>query len=366
MEDYIQRCNFDIYGVGGIITTYRYVKWLCDLIKKYHPYSKVVVGGALATTAWRIIAPYLNCDHFIIGEGEYAIQNIVGLHDKILFQPVIQNLDELPLPDYENLPTLETYLKNPIGGLNVRKWVDGKPTSNVKNVNIITARGCPYHCYFCTSHYLGRGYRRRSLDKVLEEIELLKARYDVKYIHFTDELTFTTPSQTLSMARELAKLNILWGAPVRIDLLDEELMKVMSEAGCIHIGMGVESFSKQMLERMNKPMNLNQVKENLKKAQKIIQDVKYTLIIGFPGEDEASLKETLQGVKEVGLKPENVFYATPYPQTWLWEYALREGFIKDEEKFLSNLGEQHELKVNFTGLKDEELKDWRVKILEDG
>lgn len=367
VEKQIVGDEFDIYGVGGLVTTYSYNMWLADTIKKCHPGRPVICGGALTTASPDLLLKRV--DAIIVGEGEGAVLDAVrdveqGNLKRIYHREPVKNLDTLPQPDYENLGTLHVYLKAAVGAHNPGKWKDGKSVGDVKTLPLLSGRGCQFSCKFCSSHYLGPGYRLRSIPNIIKEARELIDRYGVEYFHFMDELTMSSRARCLYLCQELRKLDVAWGCPVRIDILDHKLLHVMRDSGCIHIGTGVESFSPNVLRSMNKPMNVDRVKTLLKQARKLM-DAQYTLILGYPGEDRDTLKETVKGVEEVGFPPEQVFFPTPYPGTELYAYASRMGLI-DEGSYLELLSghEQRDFLFNFSSLSREGLLDAKDEIME--
>lgn len=389
VEEYIKEADYELIGVGGIITTYKRVKWILEVIKRHHPNTVTVVGGPLATSIPRIILEQTGADIVCIGEGELTIvelmenlnnlERVAGIWYKHNGQirvnasrELIKDLDSVPFPDYENLETIDVYARNPIGYLNRRKWIDGKPASSMKSLNIITARGCPFNCNFCFSKYLGNKYRVRSINNVIDEMELLIEKYGCEYIHFNDELSFT-PQRTHAFcdALERRALKVLWGMPFRIDLATKELLERMRECGCVHLSGGIESFSPEVLRAMNKRVNPHKVKRNLALAMDIIEDVDTSFILGYPSETRQTIQETIEVCKEINLVPNAIFFATPYPGTELYRIALERGLIKDEVEFIESLGEQGEYpRVNFTDIPTEELmrekKRWLREVADKG
>ena len=368
VEKQIAEDESDVYGIGGLVTTYAYSMWLADLIKRHHPDKPVVCGGPLTTANPKILLKHV--DAVVIGEGENAILDVVrniekGCLKKTYQSEPIKNLDNLLPPDYENLDTLPVYLKAAVGAHNPRKWKDGKPVKKVRTLQLLSGRGCPFNCHFCSSHYLGPRYRLRSVQNIIDEAKRLIEDYEVEYFHYCDELTTPSRRRCLQLCEEMGKLDVTWGCPVRIDLLDREQLHKMWDSGCIHIGTGIESFSPKMLRFMNKPMNVAKAKLNLRIARNTGFDIQYTLILGYPGESKETIVETVKGVKEVGFPPEQVFFPTPYPGTELYKYAVKQGYIKDEEKHLQTLSshEQRDLLFNFTNLADEELFNVKEEIL---
>lgn len=368
VEKQIAEDEFDVYGIGGLVTTYAYSMWLADLIKQHHPERPVVCGGPLTMANPKILLKHV--DAVVIGEGENASLDVVrdvekGCLKKTYQSEPIKNLDNLLPPDYENLDTLPVYLEAAVGAYNPRKWIDGKPVKKVRILPLLSGRGCPFNCFFCSSHYLGPGYRIRGIQNIVREAKNLIVNYGVRYFHFCDELTTINKKRTLELCEGLSSLNVDWGCPVRIDLLDPKQLRKMWDSGCIHIGTGIESFSPKILRFMNKRMDVANAKLNLRIARNMGFDVQYTLILGYPGESKETVVETVKGVKEVGFPPEQVFFPTPYPGSELYKYAVEQGYIKDEEKHLQTLSshEQRDLLFNFTNLADEELLNVKEKIL---
>lgn len=362
---------YDLYGIGGIITTYASALHLTRTIKKHHASAPVVWGGPLVTSSWKVLVKHNEIDAFVVGEGEKAVLELVrdlelGQLKKTYSGETISNLDDVPLPDRDNLDTHSRYLNAAVGGLNPRKWLDGKAVRNVKVGCIISSRSCPFNCGFCYSKYLGQVYRCRTVKNIVDEIEMLVTKYGVGYIHFCDELSLNK-RRALEFCAGLAgrKMKVEWGGGMRLDLLDEAALNTMKEHGLIHLGTGIESFSPRMLKAMNKKLDIRLAKERLKTAKKLLQDMQYTLVIGYPGETEESLEETFQGVAEVGFRPEQAFFATPYPGTALYRYAVEKGFITDESAFLGKLSDHEQGSfplINFTDLPDEALVAAKKKV----
>lgn len=383
---------YDVYAIGGLITQ---IAWVEDFIWRLNQasshYYGVVLGGALATTAPEICknlfeinldtySAYLH-DALILGDGEVAFGRYLvdwrkGETKRIysyVIDPCCQEMESIPHPQYYEWATLETYIRNPIGWLNVEKWEGGERSrEEMRSLNIITARGCPYNCHFCSSHYLTLGnppyYRPYPLDYIMTEIEGLQEHFDIEYFHMNDELAFT-PRRAMEFCQALKEMHltdIYWGGAVRLDKLAEANIHYMWWHGCRHLGTGIESGSPAMLKRMNKPMNLRRVLSNIRYAQKLDMDIQFTLLIGYPGETTATLKETYDFCESNGLTPEMVFFATAYPGTVLYELAKERKLITPENEwnYLRSLDEQGFAPVlNFTKLPTEELWAWHDKLM---
>jgi radical SAM superfamily enzyme YgiQ (UPF0313 family) len=168
--------------------------------------------------------------------------------DKVVMnpaRPLIENLDELPLPA-RHLLDMDWYLTPP--GLVRGAFLWG-------TLGILASRGCPYSCIFCGSNNkFGRKVRRRSVENVVGEIEQLIQRYSMDGYFFYDG-TFTLDIKyVMSFCEALKgrKINLKWGCQVRVNTVSEEMIKAMKETGCIQVDIGMESGSERILKSLKK------------------------------------------------------------------------------------------------------------------
>ncbi|MEW5946889.1 MAG: radical SAM protein, partial [bacterium] len=338
------------------------------------------VGGACATSIPRIMMENNPVDVVCIGEGEATCSGVLralsgggGLDgvDGIWFRDggggivrtppraPARDLDALPHPAWELFP-MDVYVRNPIGAVNVNKWIDGGRRGDVQknSMNLTPSRGCVYKCTFCYHDFMGFGYRYRSPENIVEEMKLIKDRYGVEYFHFTDDCFVTSRRHVMRFCDLLLRENpgIEWGCAGRVNLMTEELIARMREAGCVLIGYGIESGSQKILDSIKKRVSVEKAKEAVRLTQKYMGWADCSFIVGLPGETKDTIRETVDFCKELALTPEVIFFATPYPGTELYDLALKTGKIRDEEQYILTLGEQGEkVRVNFTDFSDAEL-----------
>jgi radical SAM superfamily enzyme YgiQ (UPF0313 family) len=392
VEEKIKEADFDLVGIGAIVTVYKYVKWLIATLKKHHPTKKIMVGGSVGTSIPRIILEKTEADIVCIGEGEVTVAELVealqngrdlsGV-DGIWFKGAdgeihrnknrspIKNLDSIPMPAWDLFP-MDIYLKNPVGAPNRNKWLDGSPDDNsILSINLSGTRGCPYRCIYCYHDFMGQGYRHRSAENIIKEIRVIHEKYGVEYFHFTDD-EFCLKKDFIYDFCKAVKAEfggqITWGCAGRVNLMTEDLVATMVDAGCILIAYGIESGSQKMLDAMKKAVTVEQAKEAIRLTQKYLGWADCSFMIGLPGENLETVQETVDFCKELDLTPEVIFFATPYPGTELYKMALAQGKIKDEEEYILGLGEQGEkVRVNFTDFSDDELvhiQEWMIKELD--
>ena len=278
-----------------------------------------------------------NVDIVIRGEGEYIMLNLVqtlenqsSLHDVkgIVFEdknskeivvnpeaPLIQDLDELPFPALNLLPMKKYRLLD----------MDTHMTT------MITTRGCPMQCSFCSSAAMhGKKIRERSVENIVDEIEYLKTNYDIDTIAFMDDTFTLKKRKVMAICDEILKRNIeiMWGCTSRVDTLDEKLLKKMKESGCITIFIGVESADQQQLDNMCKNTTIAKIENAFKIAHKLKIRTIASVALGMPGDTKEIMNKTVKFVHK--LKPNYAIYslATPYPGTRFYKEAFEKNLIK--------------------------------------
>ncbi len=389
VEKRIREISYDLVGIGGIITTYKYVKWLINVLNKCHPEKKIIVGGSVGASIPKTMLERNPVDIVCVGEGEETIRELVNVLQNngdpstvkgIWFKgndgsicrnelrEPINDLDKLPFPAWDLFP-MDIYLKNPVGAPNRNKWIDGSFAEDTPlSMNLYATRGCPYQCIYCYHDFMGQKYRYRSPDNIISEIKYLYTHYDVKYFNFTDDefvlkknFVYQFCQKIKDLQKELSQ-RITWSCSGRANLMTEELIATMAEADCVLIGYGIESGSQKMLDTMKKKVTVEQAKQSVRLTQQYLGWADCSFMIGTPGETKETIQETIDFCKQLNLIPEVIFFATPYPGTELYRMAIQRGKIKDEEAYVQGLGEQGgKIRVNFTDFGSDELK----KIKED-
>jgi radical SAM superfamily enzyme YgiQ (UPF0313 family) len=372
--DTLSRKDWDMVGVSGLITTYRFQKWLIPELKRINPHAPVVSGGGLATSVSGLVFKSTPVDFLVLGEGEEtAVELCTALRDgrgaegiagvrfrqngrlvKERDRPNIQNLDAIPFPAWDLLP-MDVYLENPIWGEAANNSSGFTDQVRVcRSMNIISSRGCPFCCEYCY-HLFGRSnYRFRSAENVIEEMELLVDRYGVDFVGFVDDNMMASEERLLRFCDllEKAKLGVTWGCHGRVTSAHPQILRRMAEVGCVWIGYGIESGSQSMLDRMKKKTTVHQAKEAIVNSRRWGIFPNTTFIFGYSGESLQTIQETVDFKRQLGIECGS-FFATPYPGTALYDRVC--SGLDDEEAFLESLGDATQFSINLSGFDDETL-----------
>lgn len=428
----LERQKPDVIGLGGIITQYGRIKQIAEVCKRVHPDVPIVLGGGIASCMPEFMVERLPIDVVVQEEGEVTFSELLhrleigasldGLKGVAFrreirpgdwavqnngLRPSVQSrergLDALPWPLRSAWPIDEVYKLNPVGHLNwENKWGDGAAAAPDQfSVSMIASRGCPYAvkaCDYCYAAYLGKQYRLRSPREVADEMQFLKERYGVVYIHFLDDLLLTDYRWALELFAELRQrrestgFKVMWGGACRTNIVAADVLRAKREGrpnfleqaydvGMRQVCYGVESASPTILKSIDKSGQTPETIEiAVRETQRIFGYADCSFMIGSPGETRETVQETVDFCKKVGLKPEVFFFTTAYPATSFWQLALDKGLIRKAvtgekgpadddiiEQYFLRLGEQgEELRTNFSALPDEEIIElswWAVNEL---
>ena len=296
--------------------------------------AKIIVGGPHATYFHRtVIEECAAIDVVIRHEFDAKIAGVVSNLDHLETLTGISyrngggvvdqgggdyadDLDAIPFPDRETKPW-NWYLE---------AWYSRQPF-----MNMMTSRGCPYHCAFCLwpQNMYGQKQRFRSLDNVLAEIQFLVDRYGLQEINIDDGTFTTRKSRVIEFCQRLRdqNLRLIWTCNGRVDNLDDEMLAEMKASGCKMIRLGVESGSQQVLDQIRKGLTLAQIEDGVKRVKKHGIQALGGFMFGFPYDTRETVEETIAFAKK--LSPDQVQFSISmcYPGTSLYEYAKKNGLL---------------------------------------
>ncbi len=321
----------DVVGFSAYTRDIFKVKNLMSRIKPILPEAKMVLGGVQISLMPQETYEYLweHIDYGFIGESEIAfsefiealdgddlearadsIHNLVWRRDgRVIVNPkaIIEDLDEIPFPKWELMPP-QGYPKAPHGAF-YKKY---------PYAPMITSRGCPYPCTFCSAGALsGKKVRYRSVENVIDEIKYLQKDFGVKEIHIEDDNFSMKKERVISFSERLLKedLGISWAFPngLRLDTLDLETMKLMRKAGCYAVNVGVESGDEERLKKIRKKTTRDRIRVDIAMAKEAGMDIGGFFIIGFPGETLEEMNNTIDFAPTLELDRIGISYFQPYP-----------------------------------------------------
>ncbi len=350
IREMIEKVKPDVVGISNQYTIYTpTAKKVSRIVKAVDKKIPVIVGGAHASVEPFDLLKEKSIDYVVMAEGEYRFSELVNCLDnkknlkdidgigykikgKLKVNPVksfIENVDELPFPAY-HLVDMEKYFK----GLFVSRSEHCK-----RVVSMVTSRGCPFNCIFCSIHlHMSKRWRAHSVDYVLRHIKHLIDEYKVELIHFEDD-NFTLDKKRFEaildgMLNE--KIKVTWDTPngVRADTFNKELLKKSKKSGCRYLIIGVESGNQEVVnEIIRKGLNLKRVVNVAKWCNELGLDLEAFFVVGFPGETISQMRDTFRFAKMLNEKYSvypHFNIATPLVHTRLYDIVNEKGYLVKE------------------------------------
>jgi len=265
-------------------------------------------------------------------------------------RPFIADLDDLPMPAHELLP-LSTY-KMPM--------MKGPFTF------IVTSRGCTAGCTYCIKHVSYQySVRLRSPEKIVEELWILN-KLGIHNIHMYADLFTVSRDQVVEMCKLIVEqgLKLRWTCNSRVDYVDEEMLHLMSQAGCWYISWGIESGNEQILKHARKGTYPERAFHSLTLAHKAKINNWGYFIIGLPGETEQTIRETIDFAKKLPLDIALFHIAAPYPGTPFFFEVVKEGWFRKGTRW-EQVDMDKETVLDYPQLPAERLMYWQRRAFRE-
>jgi len=329
----------ELIGITATTTVIPLVYKLTKAIKAVCS-KKVVVGGPhVSFEAERTLKECPEIDVVVRGEGEITFLSLAknaGSPDGIAGisyrkgRRIVHNRDRAPIEDINTLPfparhLLPMHLYN--SGSMISKGNDG-----LRYASVITTRGCPNKCVYCSSsHFWGTRVRFRSPENVVEEIESLQRAYGTREIFFKDDTFTFSPVRTERICDLIMSkgIDIKWSCYARVNTISEPLLRKMVKAGCFALDFGIESGNQEVLNRIHKNITLDQARAAVALSKRLGVMVYASFMFGLPSEDMKKAKETIDFAVEISPDIAQFFITTPFPGTELYAEAVEKGWIKE-------------------------------------
>jgi radical SAM superfamily enzyme YgiQ (UPF0313 family) len=264
-------------------------------------------------------------------------------------EEIRRNPDRAFLSDLDSLPDPAWHLFD----LDVYRL----PLRGERFLMVTPHRGCPYPCSYCTAQtYYGAKLRRRSVEKVREEIRRNVEVHGVKELFFWSD-TFTLDKRyVMSLMDAIEPLGVSWASNSRVDTIDEELARAMRRAGCWMISFGIESGDQALLDAAGKGATVEEAERAVTVVKSAGIKAAGHFVLGLPGETRESLEKTLALANRLPLDFEQFYCAVPFPGSRLYEEAREKGWLSEDD---FSRYRQDEALLELPGLSPEEVKAYR-------
>lgn len=338
--DAISSTSPDLIGMPTFLNTIQRCLIVADEVKRRFPHIKIVLGGVQATITPNETIAREAVDFVVRGEGENVFRDLLSaLQGRMAFgdvaglvwkdkgrtifnkdQAIISDLDSLPLPARHLFPMKLYHSSSQLRGNNT--------------LHIMTSRGCPFRCTYCTSHMtFGKTFRYHSPKRVVQEILTLKEDFGADAIQFYDETFTLNKKRVMELCDEILRQRIKmpWACFTRVDLVDPKLLKKMRLAGCYQIFYGVEAATQRLLDLIKKDITIEQVKNAFEWTKKSGIEALASFMIGLPTETVEEAYKTIDFAIKLDADYAQWAKTTPFPGTELYEICKRYGKILTED-----------------------------------
>jgi radical SAM superfamily enzyme YgiQ (UPF0313 family) len=291
-----------------------------------------IFGGMHPTILAEETARYPEVDFVVTGEADESFPNLIealisgedplvipgvgGMRDgDFVFSPAgppPRNIEQFPIPDRTALIFMERH----------RHHLQA----------LVTSRGCPYRCTFCSGREVHCGLVRfLPITDVVAEMEFLRDHFGIKHIAFYDDSLVLNKNRAAELCQEIIarEIGVTWSGFTRADSIDEELLALMKRSGCVYLGMGVESGSDRTLSLIKKGYTRAQAIEGVNLVKEAGIQVAITIIVGLPFEREKDIRDSISLIEQLAV-PTNVNTFVPYPGSELYEECVKLGLVGKE------------------------------------
>lgn len=331
--------NDTIVGISMLTPTYGVVKNICHQLKKTYPNCLIVLGGPHCTVIpERTLQEISDADVICIGEGELTMAEIAmmtdnsrieaikgicfRLNDKVIRtedRPFVRELDQIPSPARHLLPMEKYHL------------TASRTTGTAYCPTIIVARGCPYSCTYC-SRTFGKTFRAHSIERIIDEIKSLIGTYKISQINIEAD-TLTANKKFLkelcySLIDSGINKQIKWTCTSRVDTVNEEILRLMCDAGCWQISYGVETGSQRLLDLINKSVTLKDIEDTFRLTKKVGITIRGFFMLGLPTETRKESIATINFAKKLDPMWAQFTITIPYPGTKMFHELDQKGQIR--------------------------------------
>ena len=341
----IEKINPKFIGITCLTPTASISTHLAKKIKSILPESVIIFGGVHPTLLSNEVLNDESIDIVIRGEGEFTFREVIDVfmknrslkdikgisykeNKKIIhngYREEIENLDEIPFPAWELFP-VKLYRPLP-------HWTLVSP--NIPIFPLLTSRGCPYNCTYCSLNVTIKKFRTRSIKNVVDEIEYINKKFNVKQLMFWDATFPLKKERGIDICKEIIRRGlhkkVKWMCESRVNCIDYETLVWMKRAGCLRIAYGIEAGVQKLLDNIKKRFTLEQVRKAIKATKKAKIEILAYFMLGLPGETKELSQQTIDFAKELNAEYAKFNITVPYPGTELYRQAIKENCLETKE-----------------------------------
>jgi len=324
--------KYDIVIWETTASSFEYDITTMNMLKNIDSNISIGVCGYHATPTYKYCLER-GYDFVIVGECDYSIlafarfmegnfeEDLRGIalkYVKLKPRPLIQNLDELPYPEREDLP-MERYNDPKLHGF---------------NVVLISSRGCPWGCSFCTSkpYYGKQNYRMRSAKNVVDEMEYLWEKYKPDELYFDDDNMCVNENHVKNICNEIIKrkINLSWNCMADANITFKT-MKIMKESGCTGITIGAESADDEVLKHIAKGITRKDIVEFVDNCRRLGLRSHVAWVLGLPYATKESDMETIRFAIDLPSDTLQFSICVPYPGTEMYDWCEKNKYFATKD-----------------------------------
>lgn len=375
LTEFLDANHYDVVGLSFIGAYYPYLKAKA-ISKAIHAAKKppfYVIGGHGPSPEPQYFLRLLGANAVVIGEGEETFTKLLqslsdgeapplmgaayntdvgGMTSGPRRKP-IADIDGLPMPAYDLFPMDHYKLRRDAGHV--------PEIGNRFSIQMLSGRGCKFNCNFC--YRIDKGMRLRSPKAIVDEMNYLFARWNIRHFMFYDDLLMESEARVVELCEAFIKRgppDMTFTCQGRLNYATPPALSAMKRAGCAYIYYGVESFNDDMLKVMGKALTTEQIRWGLDNTRAAGIHFSPNIIFGNIGETREHLENSVKFLLEYddctqlrAIKP-----VTPYPGSPLYDYAIEKGLLEGPADFYERKHTNTDLlSVNFTGMTDDEFYD---------
>ena len=347
IKDKLHNFKPDVVGLSMMFdNSYQHLQKITTAIKEYNQDAVVILGGSAATSSYiAIMNEQENIDAICFHEGEIPLLRMISNNDMLWYlendsswitkkslakkrtpqKTLVNNLNDVINIDYNFVKITDYSMKESFSPFADR-------IEHKKQFFLVTSRGCPFNCAFCMhSSDPDKSIRYAGVDEIIKHVRFLVSTYEMNVLTIYDDQILLNKKRAKQLFRELAQFNLRIECPngLSVAFMDDELIKLMKDAGMDTVCLAIESGSPYILnEIIHKPLKIEMVKPVVQLLRKYDFWIHGYFVSGMPGENDKHRDETVKFIKEIELDWSGFSLATPSRGSELFKICIRNGYIK--------------------------------------